>query len=87
MLPSRESLYNVDMRIAFGKVVDGRVQLDADLPERASVTVLMMEGDGTFEADPDTEKMLLEAITQCDRNETTPMAQLLQELRRDESIL
>ena len=84
MLSSRESLYNVDMLIAFGKVADGRVELDADLPEGASVTVLVMEGNGTFGADPETEKMLLEAIAQCDRNETTPMARFLEELQRDE---
>ena len=84
MLSSGESLYNLDMRIASGRVVGGRVELDADLPEGASVTVLVMEGDGTFEADSETEKMLLEAIAQCRRNGTTPMAQFLDELRRNE---
>lgn len=84
MLPSSESPYNADMRIASGKVVHGRVELDAHLPEGASVTVLVMEGDGTFEADSETEKMLLEAIAQCRRNGTTPMAQFLDELRRNE---
>ena len=69
------------MRIAPGKVVDGRVELDAELPEGASVTVLALEGDETFEADPETEKMLLEAIAQCDRGQTTPMTRLLSELR------
>jgi hypothetical protein len=72
------------MRIASGKVVDGRVELDAELPEGASVTVLALEGDETFEADAETEKMLLEAIAQCDRQQTTPMTELLSELRRRE---
>ena len=72
------------MRIAAGKVVDGRIELDADLPEGASVTVLALEGDETFEADPATEKMLLEAIAQCNRGETVPMTQLLSELRSRE---
>jgi hypothetical protein len=72
------------MRIASGKVVDGRVELDADLPEGASVTVLALEGDETFEADADTEKMLLEAIAQSDRGQTTPLADLLSELRNRE---
>ena len=49
------------MRIAPGKVVGGRVERDAELPEGASVTVLAAEGDETFEADPETEKILLEA--------------------------
>ncbi len=72
------------MRIASGKVVDGRVELDADLPEGASVTVLALEGDETFEADAETEKMLLEAIAQCDRGQTTPMGDFLAELRSRE---
>ncbi len=38
----------------------------------------------TFEADPKTEKMLLESIEQCDRGDTIPMAQLLRELRSRE---
>lgn len=52
------------MRIAPGRVVDGRVELDAELPEGASVTVLALEGDETFEADAETETMLLEASAQ-----------------------
>ncbi len=72
------------MRIASGKVVDGRVELDADLPEGASVTVLALEGDETFEADAETEKMLLEAIAQCDQGQTTAITDLLAELRNRE---
>ena len=72
------------MRIASGKVVDGRVELDAELPEGASVTVLAPEGDETFEADAETEQMLLQSIAQCDKGQTTPMAQLLSELRSRE---
>jgi len=64
--------------------VNGRVEVDADLPEGASVTVLVLEGDGTFEADPETEQMFLEAISQCRRNETTPLARFLDELRQNE---
>lgn len=72
------------MRIASGRVIDGRVELDGELPEGASVTVIAREGDETFEADPATEKMLLDAIAQCDRGETLPMNQLLSELRSRE---
>lgn len=69
------------MVIASGKVVGGRVELDSELPEGASVTVLAPEGDETFEADPETERMLLDSIAQCDRGETIPLTQLLSELR------
>ena len=72
------------MQIASGKVVDGRVELETELPEGASVTVLALEGDETFEADAETEKMLLEAIAQCDRRQTIPMTQLLSDLRSRE---
>jgi hypothetical protein len=72
------------MRIASGKVVDGRVELDGELPEGASVTVLATEGDETFEADAETEQILLQAIDQCNRGKTTPMTQLLAELRTRE---
>ena len=72
------------MRIAPGKVVNGRVELDAELPEGTSVTVLALEGDETFEADAETERMLLQAIAQCEKGQTTPMADLVSELRSRE---
>ena len=31
--------------------------------------------DDTFEADPETETMLLEAIAQCERGQTTPLSE------------
>ena len=58
------------MRIASGKVVGGRVELDGELPEGASVT-----------ADGETEQVLLRAIEQCNRAKAVPMTQLLCELR------
>lgn len=72
------------MVIASGRVVGGRVELDSELPEGTSVTVLARDGDETFEADPETERMLLEAMAQCDRGETIPLQKLLGELRRRE---
>ena len=65
------------MVIATVKIVDGRVELDSALPEGASVTVLAREADETFEADPATERMLLDAIAQCERGDIIPMAKLL----------
>lgn len=71
------------MRVASGRVIDGRVDLlGAELPEGASVTVLLPEGDETFEVDEETEKMLLESIAQCDRGQTVPFESVLAELRR-----
>ncbi len=62
------------MQIAFGKVVGGRVELEGERPDGASVTVLARDSDETFEADEETEKRLLEAIGQCERGETLPLA-------------
>jgi hypothetical protein len=71
------------MRVASGRVIDGRVDLfGAELPEGASVTVLLPEGDETFEVDEETEKMLLESIAQCERGQTVPFETVLEELRR-----
>jgi hypothetical protein len=66
------------MRVASGRVIDGRVELmDVELPEGAAVTVLLSEGDETFEADEATERMLLESIAQCERGETVTFETVL----------
>jgi hypothetical protein len=72
------------MQIASGKVVDGRVELDGELPEGASVTVIARDDDETFEADSETETMLLNAIAQCERGDTIPLKQLIPDLRSRE---
>jgi hypothetical protein len=72
------------MRIAPGKVVDGRVELDAELPEGASVTVLAFEGGETFEADRETEEALLHAMAQSRRGQVTSLKDLLAEMRSRE---
>ena len=65
------------MRIAAGRVVRGRVELDAEFREGTSVTVIVPDDDGTFTADVATEKILLESIAQCDRGQTIAIKQLL----------
>ena len=72
------------MRMTRGKIVNGRVELDAELPEGTPVTVLALEGDETFEVDSETEQILLQAIAQCEKGQMTPMADLLSELRSRE---
>jgi len=71
------------MRVASGKVVQGKVQLqDASFPEGASVTVLFPEEGEAFEVDPETEKMLLESIAQCERGQTIPFDSVMARLRK-----
>jgi hypothetical protein len=73
------------MRVASGRIIDGRVELDdANLPEGASVTVLFPEDEQTFEADPETERMLLESIAQCERGQTVPLSSVIEKLRSRE---
>ena len=72
------------MRIASGRVVGGRIELDAELPEGTPVTVLALDGDETFEADAEIEAMLLQAIAQCQRGQTTALEDLLGEMRSRE---
>jgi hypothetical protein len=72
------------MRIAPGKVVGGRVELDAELPEGASVTVLAPDADETFEVDSTTEKMLLESIADARRGHLTPLKDVLDDMRSRE---
>ena len=72
------------MRLACGRVVGGRVEFVGSLPEGTSVAVLALDSDGTFEADAETEEKLLRAIAQCNEGRTTPMADILSELRSRE---
>jgi hypothetical protein len=57
---------------------------DVHLPEGAAVTVLIPDGEQTFEADPEMERMLLESIAQSDRREKVPLAKLIEDLRSRE---
>jgi hypothetical protein len=62
-------------------VINGRVVVDADLPEGADVTLLALDGEETFEVDAELEAVLLESIAQGQRGETISAEQLLREMR------
>jgi hypothetical protein len=54
------------MLITTGKVLDGTIKVDTQsLPEGAIVTVLVPEGDETFELLPEEETKLLAAIAEA----------------------
>ena len=72
------------MQIAAGKVVNGQVVVEAELPEGAEVTLLALDGEETFEVDAELEAILLKSIAQADRGETISGEQLLHELRSRE---
>jgi hypothetical protein len=69
------------MQIASGKVVNGQVIVDADLPEGANVTLLALDGEETFHVDAELESVLLASIAQGQRGETIAAEVLLQEMR------
>jgi hypothetical protein len=72
------------MQIASGKVIDGRVVVEAELPEGAEVMLLALDGEETFEVDAELEAVLLQSIAQGERGDTIPAEELLRELRSRE---
>jgi hypothetical protein len=72
------------MQIASGKIINGHVVVDAELPEGADVTLIALDGEETFVVDAELEAVLLESIAQGDRGETISADELLRELRSHE---
>jgi hypothetical protein len=69
------------MLITTGKVNNGVIQIDSkDLPDGTTVTLLVHEGDETFELDTSQENELLTAIAEADRGELTSAAELLKQI-------
>ena len=72
------------MQIASGKVVNGQVAVDAELPEGAGVTLIALDDEETFEVTPELEALIHESIAQGRRGETIPAEELLREMRSRE---
>ena len=71
------------MKVATGRVVDGKIVLDGEpLAEGSVVTVVVREDDEAFDVSPDEEKALLAAIAQADRGEVVSWEELRGRLRR-----
>ena len=70
------------MRVATGKVIDGRVVVEGTaFDEGAVVTILARDDDETFDLTPEQETELLIAIAEAERGEVIPADQLLKNLR------
>jgi hypothetical protein len=71
------------MRIATGKVVHGKLELDGDsLEEGATFTILVPEPDETFELTPEEETALEESLNEAARGQFVDAEALLRELRQ-----
>lgn len=58
------------MKVATGRVVDGKVVLEGEpLPEGSVVTVVSAEDDETFDVSAEDEQALLAAMAEAERGE------------------
>jgi hypothetical protein len=70
------------MRIASGRIVGGKVEIEGDPPaEGAVVTVLVREDGETFELSVEEEVALLSAIDEAERGVLIDGDELLRSLR------
>ena len=72
------------MQIASGRIVNGQIVVEAELPEGAEVTLIALDGEELFEVSPELKAVLLESIAQGARGETISADELFEELRRSE---
>lgn len=68
------------MRVMTGKVVDGKVDVPADLAEGSTVAIVMPD-EGGFTLSSAEEQQLADAIAEIDRGEFVDGQALLAELR------
>jgi hypothetical protein len=71
------------MKIATGKVVDGKVVLEGvTLEDGTPVTVLVRAEEGGFSLTPEEETELLAAMAEAERGEMVPAEEVLARLAR-----
>ena len=71
------------MKIATGKIVDGKVVLEGEpWAEGSVVTVVAREDDEIFDVSAEDEQALIAAIAQAERGEVIAWEQLREQLRR-----
>jgi hypothetical protein len=76
--------YTVAVQVFSARVRDGAIVPEdgVSLPEGSRVTVIADDESQAFEATPEEERELLEAIGEAERGETVRAADLLERLRR-----
>ncbi len=69
------------MRIAGGKIVSGKVEIDGEpFEDGARVTVIATDDNGTFELTPEQEEALSAAIAEVERGDFVDGAEFLAKL-------
>ena len=70
------------MRLMTGRVVDGRIEVRGEpLAEGLTVTILIPEGDETFELGTAEEEALLAAMAEGDRGDVISAEEVLPRLK------
>lgn len=70
------------MRVATGKIIEGKVVVEGDpWAEGSVVTVMARDDEQSFEVSADEERALLEAIAQADRGQVVSWEVLRERLR------
>ena len=71
------------MKVATGRVVEGKVVLEGEpLAEGSVVTVVSREDDEAFDVSPEEERALAAAMAQADRGQVVSWEVLREQLRR-----
>ena len=71
------------MRILSGTVVDGRIEVpEGTVEDGTTVTVIVPDGEATFELTPEEVRELQSSIDQASRGEVVDGWKLLEQLRR-----
>jgi len=72
------------VRVATGRVVDGKIVVDGEVLEEGTVvTVLAADDEESFTLSPDQEQALRLAIAEADRGEGVEAGAFLEQLARD----
>lgn len=70
------------MRMATGRVVDGRVELPKDAFEEGELVTVLADDGGTFELTPEQERVLEERIAEADLGERATWTEVIEECAR-----
>ena len=68
------------MRLATGKVVQGRVELIGDSLDEGTVVTVAVPDEKSFQLDAESEAALLQSIEEADRGELVPAEEVFRKL-------